>query len=136
MNKLLLTGHLGADPKLAEATNREKYCHFNLATDEYWRDPAGQRQKRTEWHSIFFWGARAEVLATLVKKGSKLLVEGRLESRRLLSSASAVTPPPSALPPQRAFSCPLFGDDRSPMVGRVILNAPLPPPTPQRHSIR
>lgn len=81
MNKILLIGHLGADPKLAEASNREKYCHFNLATDEYWRDPAGQRQKRTEWHSIFFWGARAETLATLVKKGSKLLVEGRLESR-------------------------------------------------------
>lgn len=81
MNRILLTGHLGADPKLAEATNREKYCHFSLATDEYWKDPAGQLQRRTEWHSVFFWGPRVDTLATLIRKGSKILVEGRLESR-------------------------------------------------------
>lgn len=81
MNKIFLTGHLGADPAVREATNQEKYCHFSMATDEYWRDAAGVRQKRTEWHSVFFWGATGETLARSLRKGSKLLVEGRLESR-------------------------------------------------------
>lgn len=81
MNKILLTGHLGADPALRAATNGQPYAHFQLATDEYWRDAKGDRQKRTEWHSVFFWGPRAESIPKYLHKGSKVLVEGRLESR-------------------------------------------------------
>jgi len=82
VNKIfLIIGHVGSEPAVRESSNRDKYCHFNLATDEYWLDIAGARQKRTEWHSVFFWNAKAETLASHVRTGSKLFVEGRLESR-------------------------------------------------------
>jgi len=81
LNKIFLIGHVGAAPAIREAANRDKYCHLSLATDEYWVDAGGARQKRTEWHSVFLWGAKGESAADLLKQGSKVFVEGRLESR-------------------------------------------------------
>lgn len=99
MNKIFLTGHLGSDPVLREAATQKKYCHLSLATDEVWRDKDGQRHKRTEWHSVFFWGPAAEILVKYLHKGSKVLVEGRLESREEAEANGA-----SAKPPVRIWS--------------------------------
>lgn len=81
MNRIDLIGHLGQDPKSDVADNGTPYSHFSLATDEFWRDSQQKLHKRTEWHSVFFWGPRAENVRLYLRKGAKVRVEGRLESR-------------------------------------------------------
>lgn len=79
-NRVILLGRLGADPEL-RTTQREPVCNLRLATTETWTDRQGQRQERTEWHSVIVWAKQAENCARYLSKGHQILVEGRLESR-------------------------------------------------------
>lgn len=82
MNKVILIGNLGADPEVRHTQGGEAVANLRLATSERWKDKAGQQQERTEWHRIVFFGRRAEVLAEYTRKGSKLLVEGQIQTRK------------------------------------------------------
>ena len=81
MNKVFLLGNLGADPELKEFDGTAK-LRFRLATSASWRDKAsGEIKEKTEWHMLTMWGKRAEALAGILTKGSRVMVEGRLETR-------------------------------------------------------
>jgi single-strand DNA-binding protein len=78
MNKVILVGNAGMDPDAGTTTNGTAYARISLATNEKWKKD-GVLQEKTSWHRIKFWGRQAEVVAQYVHKGSKLLVEGRIE---------------------------------------------------------
>lgn len=81
MNKVFLLGNLGADPELKDFDGNAK-LRFRLATSATWRDKAsGELKERTDWHTLTMWGKRAEALAGILTKGSRVMVEGRLETR-------------------------------------------------------
>ncbi len=81
VNKVILIGRLGRDPEMRYTGGGTPVCNFTLATDEVFRDRAGERQKRTEWHRIVAWSKLAEQCSQHLKKGSLAYIEGQLRTR-------------------------------------------------------
>lgn len=83
INKVILVGNVGQDPEVRYLPNGGAVANVNLATSESWMDKnSGQRQEKTEWHRVVFFGKLADVVGQYVKKGSKLYVEGKLQTRK------------------------------------------------------
>ena len=84
VNKVILVGHLGADPELRTFQNGGKVCNFSLATSESWKDRAtGDRRERTEWHRISILNeGLCAIAGRYLRKGSKVYIEGQLETRK------------------------------------------------------
>jgi single-strand DNA-binding protein len=80
LNKCILMGNLGADPELRMTGGGQAVLKVRLATSEQYLDKDKQRQERTEWHSVIVWGKRGEGLGKILKKGDRILVEGRLRT--------------------------------------------------------
>lgn len=78
-NRVILLGNLGADPEMRQAGDTY-VTSVRLATNEYYTDRNGEKQTRTEWHDLEFWGKQAEVANKYLRKGSALFVEGKLKS--------------------------------------------------------
>ncbi len=82
LNKVLLIGHLGADPEIRYLPKSGKaVANFRMATNEVWTDPEGKQQERTEWHRIVAFGRLAEFCGEYLAKGKQVYVEGRLRKR-------------------------------------------------------
>ena len=81
LNKAILIGNLTRDPELKAIPSGNKVCTFSLATNRTYKDANGVRQEKTDYHNIVVWGKTAENVATYMKKGSQILVEGRMETR-------------------------------------------------------
>lgn len=81
LNKAMLIGNLGADPELRFTTNNRPVLKFRLATTESYMDQNQTRQEVTHWHHVVLWGKRGEALAKIISKGSRVYVEGRIETR-------------------------------------------------------
>ena len=79
-NKVQLLGNLGADPELRSTSGGQAVLKMRVATAESYLDRNKQRQERTEWHSVTVWGKRAEALAKLLSKGSRVFIEGSLHT--------------------------------------------------------
>ena len=83
VNKVILIGNLGQDPEVRFTPSGSAVCNLNLATTDTWNDrQSGQRQERTEWHRVVMFNKLAEVAQQYVKKGSRLYIEGRLQTRK------------------------------------------------------
>ncbi len=83
VNKVILIGNLGKDPEIRTFGNGGKVANFSIATSETWKDKQGQRQEKTEWHNIaVFNEGLVGVIERYVKKGSKLYIEGKLQTRK------------------------------------------------------
>ena len=83
LNKVMLIGNLGRDPEVRYMPNGDPVCNFSIATSETWNDRStGQRQERTEWHNITLYRRLAEVAGQYLKKGSKVYIEGKVQSRK------------------------------------------------------
>ena len=84
VNKVILVGNLGKDPEVRSFQNGGSVCSFSLATSENWRDKAtGEKREKTEWHNIaIFSEGLVKVASQYLKKGSKVYVEGQLETRK------------------------------------------------------
>jgi single-strand DNA-binding protein len=82
MNKVILSGNLGKDPELRYTASGTAVASFSLATTEKVKNQAGEWEDKTEWHNVVFWARRAEVLGEHATKGMKLLVEGKLRTRK------------------------------------------------------
>lgn len=84
LNRVILCGRLGADPEVRSFSNGGKVVNLRLATSETWRDKAsGEKKDRTEWHSVaIFNEGIAGVAERFLKKGSEVLIEGQLETRK------------------------------------------------------
>lgn len=80
LNRALLMGNLGADPELRMTNGGNAVLKIRLATSERYLDKDRNRQERTEWHSCIVWGKRAEALAKILTKGSRIFVEGSLRT--------------------------------------------------------
>ena len=80
VNKVILIGNLGKDPEIKYTPTGTAVAKFSLATHENYKDKAGQWQERTEWHNIVAWQRLAEILGEYVRKGSKIYIEGRLQT--------------------------------------------------------
>lgn len=78
MNKTFLKGFVGKDPEVKTNQGGDKYARFSLATTEKWKDKQGNQQSKTEWHTIVAFGNVVDVIAKHVRKGSELLVEGKI----------------------------------------------------------
>lgn len=78
LNKVLLIGRLGHDPELQYSKAGKAYCRLRMATTQSWTNKDDKRESRTEWHSVFAWGSRAEYCAKSLRSGSLVLVEGSL----------------------------------------------------------
>jgi len=81
VNKVILIGNLGGDPEVRYTPGGAAVANATLATSESWTDRDGQKQERTEWHRLVFWSKLAEIVGQYLKKGSKVFVEGRLQTR-------------------------------------------------------
>ena len=84
VNKVILIGNLGRDPEVRTFQNGGKVCNLRIATSENWKDRnTGERKERTEWHSVaIFSEPLARVAEQYLKKGSKVYIEGQLETRK------------------------------------------------------
>ncbi|MFC3284218.1 single-stranded DNA-binding protein [Litchfieldella rifensis] len=83
VNKVILIGNLGQDPEVRFTPSGTAVANLNLATTDTWTDrQSGQRQERTEWHRVVLFNKLAEIAQQYVKKGSRLYIEGRLQTRK------------------------------------------------------
>src|SRR5215469_1209421 len=80
VNKVILVGDLGKDPEVKYTTSGITVARFSLATSERFKDQSGEFQERTEWHSIVAWQKLAEIVGEFLSKGSKVYVEGKLQT--------------------------------------------------------
>ena len=80
VNKVILIGNLGKDPEINYMASGNPVCRFSLATNETWKDKAGNAQERTEWHSIVAFGKLAEICGQYLTKGRLCYVEGSIRS--------------------------------------------------------
>ncbi len=81
LNKVILIGRLGQDPKLAYLPSGQAVVNARMATDESYKDQSGQRVERAEWHNVTVYGRQAEFVANYLRKGSLIMVEGSLRTR-------------------------------------------------------
>jgi len=84
LNKVMLIGNLGADPEVKSFQNGGRVCNLRIATSETWKDKnTGEKQERTEWHSVsVFNDGLVGVCERFLKKGSKVFIEGQLQTRK------------------------------------------------------
>ena len=86
-NKVILTGHLGADPELKHLPSGDPVANIRLASSERYRDKAsGETKEATEWHRVVFFRRLAEIAGEYLVKGSRIYVEGRLRTRKWTAS--------------------------------------------------
>jgi single-strand DNA-binding protein len=81
VNKVILLGNVGKDPEIRSTPNGVMVANFTLATSDRFQDAGGNWQDRTEWHTLVAFKRTAEIIRDYVKKGSKLYIEGKLQTR-------------------------------------------------------
>lgn len=91
VNKVTLIGNLGADPEVKAFSNGNKVCNLRLATSETWKDKnTGERKEKTEWHTVsIFQEGLVRVAEQYLKKGSKVYIEGKLQTRKWQDQSGA-----------------------------------------------
>ena len=83
VNKVILVGNLGNDPEVRTLNDGSPVVNLSIATSESWRDKAtNERRERTEWHRVVMFNRLAEIAAEYLRKGSKVYIEGRLQTRK------------------------------------------------------
>ena len=81
VNKACILGAVGQDPKISLLNDGKEVASFSIATSDKWKDKEGNKQERTEWHKIVVFGGVVNVVKNYVKKGSKLYIEGKIQTR-------------------------------------------------------
>ncbi|MGH9326588.1 MAG: single-stranded DNA-binding protein [Terriglobia bacterium] len=82
INKVILIGRLGKDPEVKYTPSGAPVAKFSLATDEVFKDRAGEQQRRTEWHNVVAWNKLAEICGEYLTKGKQVYIEGSIRSRQ------------------------------------------------------
>ena len=83
VNKVILIGNLGKDPEVRYMPNGQAVANVTIATSETWKDKtSGEQKEQTEWHRVVFFRRLAEIAGEYLKKGSKVYIEGRLQTRK------------------------------------------------------
>ena len=79
LNKVMLIGNVGSDPEIRATSSGNRVAKLSVATNRQWKDGSGQKQEKTEWHRLTFFGRLVDIVEQWVKKGDRIYVEGRLE---------------------------------------------------------
>ena len=82
VNKVMIIGNLGRDPEVRYMPDGGAVANISVATTDSWKDKSGEKQERTEWHRVAFFGKLAEIAGAYLKKGSQVYVEGSLRTRK------------------------------------------------------
>ncbi len=83
LNKVQLIGNLGKDPEVKYMPSGDAVTNITIATTEKWKDKnSGEKKEKTEWHRVVFFGKPAEIIGQYCKKGSKIYIEGKLQTRK------------------------------------------------------
>lgn len=82
LNRVQLIGNLGGDPEVRFTQDGRPIANLSVATSDTWNDKQGQRQERTEWHKVVIFGKLAEIAQQYLRKGSKVYLEGKLQTRK------------------------------------------------------
>ena len=82
INKVILVGNLGADPDMKYTQSGTAVATLSVATSRSWKDKEGNKQDETEWHRVVVWAQSAEFCGNYLGKGSKVYIEGRLQTRK------------------------------------------------------
>ena len=82
VNKVILVGNLGRDPETRYTTGGDAVTNIRVATTDTWKDKNGEKQEKTEWHTVVFFGRQAEIAGEYLKKGRQVYIEGRLQTRK------------------------------------------------------
>ena len=83
VNKAIILGSLGQDPDIRYTASGAAVANISIATNEQWKDKeSGEKQERTEWHRVVFFGRLAEIVGEYLRKGSQVYVEGRIQTRK------------------------------------------------------
>lgn len=80
VNKVTLVGFAGSDAEVKVLSGNQKLARVNLAVNESYRNAAGEEVKKTQWFSLTFWNAKADIAEAQIKKGTRLTVEGKLQT--------------------------------------------------------
>ena len=88
VNKAILVGRLGRDPEVRSTGSGKKVANFSIATDETYKNSAGEKVKSTEWHNIVMWDKLAEIAEEYLHKGDLVYLEGKLQTRKYESRDS------------------------------------------------
>jgi len=81
LNRATLIGNLTRDPEVRSTPSGQNVANFSIATNRYWNDSSGNRQSAVEYHNIVAWGKLAEICSQYLKRGRKVYIEGRLQTR-------------------------------------------------------
>lgn len=82
LNKVILIGNLGSDPEIKSFQSGDKVANLSVATSQSWKDKTtGERKEKTEWHRVVIFGKLVDIVERYLKKGSKVYLEGQLETR-------------------------------------------------------
>ncbi len=81
LNKVFILGNVTRDPELRQIPSGQSVTTFGVATNSFYTDKSGQKQKRAEFHTVVAWGRQAEIASQFLKKGGLVMVEGRLQTR-------------------------------------------------------
>ena len=82
VNKIIIIGNLGADPELRNLPDGSSVVNLSVATTDSYTDKSGQKVEKTEWHRVSFFGRPAEIIHEYMRKGSKIYVEGSVQTRK------------------------------------------------------
>jgi len=81
INKVILVGRLGKDPEVRHMSSGDSVASVSMVTSEHWKDKAGERQERSDWHNLVFYKKLAEIVGEYLKKGALIYVEGKTQTR-------------------------------------------------------
>jgi single-strand DNA-binding protein len=118
VNKVILVGNLGEDPKVKYLDNGVAVANFSLATTENYKNKKGERVSQTEWHNIVLWRGLAEIAEKYLKKGSSIYIEGKIKTRKW-EDKEGVT----------KYSTEILGDNMTMLGGRPSSNDADPKPS-------
>lgn len=89
VNKVIIIGNLGDDPKMHYASSGDAIANISVATTETWKDKEGIKQERTEWHRVVMYRKIAEITGEYLRRGSKIYIEGRIQTRKWTNKEGA-----------------------------------------------
>lgn len=90
INQVTILGYVGKDPEIRSMNSGDKVANFSIATSEKWKDKSsGEDKEKTDWHNIVVWGPLVNVIEKYVHKGSKIYVQGKLQTRKWQDQSGA-----------------------------------------------
>ena len=130
LNKVMLIGNVGRDPEVRYLPAGDAVANLPLATTDTWKDKNNEKQERTEWHRVVFFGRQAEVAGEYLKKGSQIYVEGSLTTHKWTDKDGNERYTTEI----RADRMQMLGGRGTKSDGEAAPTQPQPQPQPQRHA--